>query len=80
MLTVFSLINSIWFAGADDERLSLEQLSKRNRLESEVRALREQQSEMNESEYFTQLETLLVEIAEMYVDDRSRLPVIASRP
>jgi hypothetical protein len=52
---------------AEAERaLSSEQLAERDRLESAIAALRARKSELDEEEYFAELERLLVKLARLY--------------
>ncbi|HWA99640.1 MAG TPA: hypothetical protein VG713_14155 [Pirellulales bacterium] len=51
---------------ADEQRLSPEQAAARDRLESEIAALRQRKSELPEDEYYDQLERLLVGLARLY--------------
>ena len=52
--------------------LTPEQTARRNQLETALENLRQGKSRMDEEEYYTQLEPILVELARLYQTARSK--------
>jgi hypothetical protein len=64
---------------ADEKSLSPEIRSKRDELERELAALREQKAEMIEEEYLEKLESILTQLARLYRPARPATPKAAGR-